>query len=62
MNYSKVIISEVMKSTFLTLALFILFDIIIQGYSAYHNWVLTILTGVFSAYCLIIRHHSMHKE
>ena len=50
MNYSKSIISEVMKSTFLTIASFMLFDIFIQGYSAYHNWVLPLLTTLSAGY------------
>ncbi|MFT6986879.1 MAG: putative membrane protein [Psychromonas sp.] len=59
MNYNKITLSELINSTFLTLSLFILFDIFIQGYATYHNWVLSALIGLFTVYYLIVRHYAM---
>ena len=59
MNYSKSIISEVMKSTLSTIASFILSDIHIQGYSAYQNWVLSLLTALSAGYYLRQRQHTI---
>jgi len=59
MNHSKIAISELINSTFLTLALFILFDLFIQGYAAYHNWVLALFITSFTVYYLIVRHYSL---
>jgi uncharacterized membrane protein YfcA len=55
MNYSQSLISEVIKSTFLTITSFILFDILIQGYCSYHDWVLPILASVAVGYYLASR-------
>ncbi|MCG6202155.1 hypothetical protein [Psychromonas antarctica] len=50
MNYSKGILSEVIKSTLLTFASFTLFDLFIQGYSNYHSFILSVFLALFSAY------------
>lgn len=57
MTYSKTIVSEAMKSTFLTVALFTLFDLLIQGYSNYHNWIITFYVTLLSLYCLIAKRY-----
>ncbi|GLS92674.1 hypothetical protein GCM10007916_37460 [Psychromonas marina] len=57
MTYNKIIVSEAMKSTFLTTALFTLFDITIQGYSDYHNWIISFYVGAFSLYYLIAKRY-----
>lgn len=62
MNYSKAVLREVIKSTFLTLALFTLFDIFIQGYSTYHTWVLTFFIAVFCSFHLLRQHHLSHHK
>lgn len=50
MTYSKVIVNEILKSLFLTIALFAVFDIVIQGYSNYHDWIITFYLALFSLY------------
>ncbi|WP_193755622.1 hypothetical protein [Psychromonas sp. psych-6C06] len=55
MTYNKIIVSEAMKSTFLTLALFTLFDLFIQGYSNYHNWIICLYIVLFSVYYLLAK-------
>lgn len=57
MTYNKIIVSEAMKSTFLTLALFTLFDIAIQGYSDYHHWIITLYLASFSLYYFIAKRY-----
>jgi|GEM_PF-6262268 len=57
MNYNKITLSDLINSTFLTLSLFILFEIFIEGYASYHTWVLSLLIGPFTAYYLIIRRY-----
>ena len=57
MTYNKTIVNESMKSTFLTVALFMLFDLIIQGYSNYHNWIITFYVILFGLYCLIAKRY-----
>lgn len=57
MTYNKTIVNEAMKSTFLTVALFIIFDLLIQGYSNYHNWVITFYVALFSLYYLIAKRY-----
>lgn len=57
MTYNKIIVSEAMKSTFLTLALFTLFDIVIQGYSDYHNWVIGLYLASLSLYYVIAKRY-----
>jgi hypothetical protein len=53
MTYSKIVITEAIKSTFLTLALFTLFDIAIQGYSNYHDWIISLYFATFGLYLFI---------
>ncbi|WP_413700775.1 hypothetical protein ACLKMH_02760 [Psychromonas sp. KJ10-10] len=50
MTYSKLIVNEILKTLFLTIALFALFDIVSHGYSNYHNWVVTFYLASFSLY------------
>ncbi|MCP4321128.1 MAG: hypothetical protein GY951_17775 [Psychromonas sp.] len=57
MTYSKIIVSEAMKSTFITLALFTMFDLVIQGYSNYHNWIITFYIALFSLYYIIAKRY-----
>lgn len=57
MTYNKIIVSEAMKSTFLTLALFTLFDIVIQGYSDYHNGVVSLYIASLSLYYFIAKRY-----
>ncbi len=52
MIYRKYIIDEVIKSTLLTLALFAAFDLLIQGYNGYHNWLAVTLTSLVGCYYL----------
>lgn len=52
MKDNKEIVSQVIKSTFLTLVLFMLFDIFVQGYSSYHNWLVLLSIGLFAVYHL----------
>ncbi len=57
MTYNKIIVSEAIQSTFLTLALFTLFDLIIQGYSNYHNWIIAFYVTLFSLYYIIAKRY-----
>ncbi|WP_157822420.1 hypothetical protein [Psychromonas sp. Urea-02u-13] len=57
MTYNRIIVSEAMKSSFLTVALFILFDLLIQGYSNYHNWIITFYIALFGLYCIIAKRY-----
>lgn len=59
MNYNNVTVNGLINSTFLTLALFMLFDIFIQGYASYHNGLLSLLIGPFTLYYLIVGHYTM---
>ncbi|WP_026339452.1 hypothetical protein [Psychromonas ossibalaenae] len=59
MNY---IFHEVIKSTYLTLALAVLFDLFIQGYSAYHNWVISAFVGVYAVYHIVFRRRHLHRN
>jgi len=54
---SKIFISEAVKSTFLTLALFTIFDLIIQGYNNYHNWIISLYFSLFSVYYFIAKRY-----
>lgn len=53
---SRAIISEVITSTLLTLLLFIVFDVLIQGHSDYHNWIFSTLLGGGAIYFLVVKH------
>lgn len=53
MTNNKTIVSEVMKSTLITLALFTLFDIAVQGYNNYHNWIISFYIVLF-IFCFFI--------
>jgi len=58
MTYNKkFIVNEAMKSTFLSIALFTLFDIYIQGYSDYHNWLISAYVALFSLYFFFIKRY-----
>ena len=57
MTYSKIIVVEALKSTFLSVALFTLFDILIQGYSNYHDWVICIYLMAISVCYFISRRY-----
>lgn len=57
MTYNKIIVSEAMKSSFLTVALFILFDLLIQGYSNYHDWIITFYIALFGLYYIIAKRY-----
>jgi len=54
---SKIVVSEAVNSTFLTLALFTLFDLIIQGYSNYHNWIISLYIMSFAIYYIIAKRY-----
>jgi len=56
MNYSPSLISEILKSTFLTITSFTLFDLLVQGYSDYHAWILPILSSIAASYYLITQY------
>ena len=53
----KKIVIEAMKSTFLSIALFTAFDIVIQGYSNYHDWIISAYMLIFSIYYFISRRY-----
>jgi len=57
MTYNRVVISEAITSTFLTAALFMLFDLLIQGYSNYHNWIITFYVALFGLYYIIAKRY-----
>ena len=57
MSYNKTLVSEAMKTTFLTLALFTIFDLIIHGYSNYHDWIITFSMVLFSLYYIIAKRY-----
>lgn len=57
MTYSKLIVNEAMKSTFLTLALFTIFDIFIQGYSNYHDWLISLYLASYGVYYFIAKRY-----
>lgn len=57
MTYSKIIVTETMKITLLTLALFSLFDLFTKGYSNYHNWIIAFYTLVLSFYYIIAKRY-----
>ena len=57
MDNSKNLVNEAMKITLLTLALFTLFDLLIQGYSNYHNWIITFYVALFSLYYFISKRY-----
>jgi hypothetical protein len=56
MNHSPSLISEILKSTFLTITSFTFFDLFIQGYSDYHNWMLPLLTSIATSYYLVTKY------
>lgn len=57
MTYSKIIVTESMKITLLTLALFSLFDLLIKGYSNYHNWIIAFYVITLSTYYIIVKRY-----
>jgi len=54
---SKIIVSEAINSSFLTLALFTLFDLVIQGYNNYHNWIISFYVMLFGIYYVIAKRY-----
>ena len=59
MNHSPSLISEILKSTFLTITSFTLFDLLIQGYSDYHSWMLPILSSIGISYYVISKYRML---
>ncbi len=57
---NKHVVSEIIKSTFFTLALFALFDILVQGYQPYHHWLIAFFIGAPVSYYLISRTRTSH--
>jgi len=57
MDNSKTLVNEAMKITLLTLALFTFFDLLIQGYSNYHNWIITFYIALFSVYYFVSKRY-----
>ena len=57
MSYNRSLTGAVVKSTFLTILFFTLFDIFTQGYSSYHNWSFPVLIIVAAIYYLIIKYN-----
>lgn len=55
MIYGKKIVIETMKSIFLSAVLFTLFDIFSQGYSNYHDWIISAFAIVGTLYYLVSR-------
>ena len=62
MYYAQSVINEIVKSTFLTIVFFTLFDIFIQGYSNYHNWILPILATMATTYYLALHYIKKIKK
>lgn len=57
MSNSRIIVSEIMKTTFLILVFFTFFDLLIQGYSNYHNWTFTFYIALFSLYYFLSKRY-----
>ena len=60
MNNSKSLINEIMQSTLLSLASFIIFDLLTQDHSNYYSWIVSfLLTTIVLHY---LRHHILFKN
>ena len=64
MNGCRILIREIMKSTILTLSLFLIFDLVFHGYAQYHNWILIFTVPCFIVYLsvLIYEHDRDNSE